>query len=91
MMAVDEADAMLTHSAQYFNALDAKGLALCGLTLCESGNRVSEAIEVYKAARAINKDAGIVRRMLKLFDALAVADGAGLLAEARAAAAGELS
>ncbi|MDQ1523496.1 MAG: hypothetical protein QOE47_1420 [Pyrinomonadaceae bacterium] len=89
--AVTQADAILTHSAQYFDALDAKGLALCGLTLCEDGNRVPEAIEAYKAARAINKDVGIVGRVLKLFDALAVADEGGLLAEVRAAAAGELS
>ncbi len=89
--AVAQADAILTHSTQYLDALDAKGLALCGLTLCESGNRMPEAIETFKAARAINKDAGNVGRVLKLFDALAVADEAGLLAEVRAAAAGELS
>ncbi|MDQ1590457.1 MAG: hypothetical protein QOG71_1084 [Pyrinomonadaceae bacterium] len=89
--AVAQADTILTHSAQYFEALDAKGLALCGLTLCEAGNRLPEAIEAYKTARAINKDAGYVRRVLKLFDAVAVADEAGLLAEVRAAAAGELS
>ncbi|HLL71018.1 MAG TPA: tetratricopeptide repeat protein [Pyrinomonadaceae bacterium] len=89
--AVAQADALLTHSAQYFNALDAKGVALCGLTLCEGGYRVPEAIESFKAARVINKDDGYVKRLLKLFDALAVADEAGLLTVVRAAAAGEMS
>ena len=47
------------------------------------------AVEVYKAARAITQAAGIVRRNLRLFDALAAADFAGVLKEVRAAAAGE--
>jgi tetratricopeptide (TPR) repeat protein len=89
--AIAQADAILTQSAQYLDALDAKGLALCGLTLSDTSNRVPEAIEVFKAARAINKDVGYVGRVLRLFDALAVADEAGLLAEARRAASGESS
>lgn len=87
-MAVAQSDAMLLHSAQYLTALDAKGLALCGLSLCDSGNHVPEAIEAFRSARAINKDAGIVGRVLRLFDALAVVDETGVLAGARAAAAG---
>ena len=41
------------------------------------------------AARAINKDAGIVQRVLRLFDELAKADAVGILQKVRAAAAGE--
>jgi hypothetical protein len=79
----------LTYAAQNYFALDTKGLALCGLTLCDDVNRTPAAIEAYSTARAINKDAGIVGRVLRLFDALAVVDSAGALKEVRAAAAGE--
>jgi hypothetical protein len=75
--------------AQNYLALDTKGLALCGLTLCDGANRTSAAIEAYRAARAINKDAGVVARVLRLFDAVAVVDSAGALKDVRAAAAGE--
>ncbi len=87
--AVTEADQLLTYSMQNFRALDTKGLALCGLTLCDQVNRAQDAIESYKAARAINKDAGIVNRVLRLFDALTVADDKGMLAGVRDAAGGD--
>ena len=87
--AISETDELLSYATQNFNALDTRGLALCGLTLCSSANRASAATEAYRAARAINKDAGIVARVLRLFDALAVVDSAGVLKEVRAAAAGE--
>jgi tetratricopeptide (TPR) repeat protein len=87
--AVAQADQLLAYSAQNFRALDTKALALCGLTLCGQINHAREAIETYRAARAINKDAGIVKRVLRLFDHLAVADGKALLAGVRAAAGGE--
>jgi hypothetical protein len=48
----------------------------------------AEAIAAYRAARAINSDAGVVARTLRVLDALMVADSAGLLAEVRTAAAG---
>jgi tetratricopeptide (TPR) repeat protein len=86
---VPQARELLTHNAQGYNALDSKGLALCGLAVCGDAGRVTEAIETYRAARAINKDVGVVRRGLRLFDALAEADTAGVLAGVRAAAAGE--
>ena len=43
----------------------------------------------YRAARKINRDPGVVKRLLQLFDALAVLDTHGALAGVRAAAAGE--
>jgi hypothetical protein len=50
---------------------------------------ISAAIKAYKAARAVNKDAGVVARVLRLFDALAVVDSVGVVKDVRAAAAGE--
>lgn len=87
--AVTQAETMLMYSAQNYVALDSKGLALCGLAVCGDIGRVAEAAEVYRAAREINKDEGIVGRALRLFDTLAEADAAGMLAGVRAAAAGE--
>jgi tetratricopeptide (TPR) repeat protein len=87
--AISQADEMLSYSAQNYAALDSKGLALCGLTLCDGIDRTPAAIEAYMAARVVNKDAGVVARVLRLFDALAVVDSAGALKEVRAAAAGE--
>jgi len=86
--AVAQADALLAHTPQYYRALDSRGLALCGLALCEARNLVSEAVAAFRAARAINRDVGIVSRVLCLFDALAAADTAGVLAGVRGAAAG---
>ncbi|HJQ30684.1 MAG TPA: TIR domain-containing protein [Pyrinomonadaceae bacterium] len=87
--AVAQAETMLTHNAQSYSALDSKGLALCGLAVCGDAGRAAEAVEAYRAARAINKDAGVVGRVLRLFDTLAEADAGGVLAGVRAAAAGE--
>jgi len=89
--AVAQADALLAHTPQYYAALDSKGLALCGLALCEARNLVSEASAAFHAARAINRDAGIVSRVLRLFDALAAADTAGVLAGVRDAANGRMN
>jgi tetratricopeptide (TPR) repeat protein len=94
--AVDAADTILAHTADYYDALDAKGLALAGLALCEPerdrvARRLQQAQAAYGAARAINRDAGIVARVLRLLDALAAAAPAGLLDGVRAAAAGDAS
>lgn len=78
-----------TQQPNYFDAWDAKGLAYSGLTLCESSEHIPKAIEAYRAARVLCKDVGIVNRVLRLFEALAVADEKGILAEVRKAAAGE--
>ena len=92
--AVQQAEQMLAHSAQNYEALDAKGLALSGLALCEGAQHVAvetlrRSVSTFRAARVINKDTGIVKRVLRLFDELAKADAAGILQEVRAAAAGE--
>jgi tetratricopeptide (TPR) repeat protein len=87
--ALHQAGELLTRSPQYQYALDTKGLALCGLALCENSRHIPAAKEAYKAARAINSDAGVVGRILQLFDTLAKADTTGILAEIRVQAAGE--
>jgi hypothetical protein len=52
---------------------------------------IRDSIAAFRAARAINKDAGVVARVWRLPDALAMADSQGeeKLAEARKAAAGQ--
>jgi tetratricopeptide (TPR) repeat protein len=87
--AVTETDRMLALSSGNYEVLDSKALALCGLALCGKSDRLPAAVEAYRAARKINRDAGVVKRVLRLLDALAVVDTQGVLAEVRAAAAGE--
>jgi hypothetical protein len=86
--AVAQADNLLAHTAHNFSALDAKALALCGLALGDDKSRLPEAVDAYRAARDITKAPGIVTRVLRLLDALAVVDTDGVLVEARRAAAG---
>ncbi|MCG3153475.1 MAG: Photosystem I assembly protein Ycf3 [bacterium] len=86
--AVQHAEQMVAHSAENYDALDAKGLSLSGLALCEGAQHVAAAMAAFRAARAINQDAGIVKRVLRLFDELAKVDVQGLLKEVRPAAAG---
>lgn len=87
--AVAQAETMLANSSQNYVALDSKGLVLCGLAVCGDAGCVADATKAYRAARAINKDVGVVARVLRLFDILAEADAAGVLAGVREAAAGE--
>jgi tetratricopeptide (TPR) repeat protein len=86
---VTEASRILEANPDNYQALDGKALALCGLVLCGEFRQVVEAIETYRDARKINRDAGVVKRVLQLFDALAVLDKDGALAAVRAVAAGE--
>ncbi len=89
--AIQQVNALLIHSTQNYTALDTRGLATSGLALCESTEHIPKAIEAYRAARALCKDVGIVNRVLRLFEALAVADDKGILAEVRKAAAGGIN
>ena len=89
--AVAQADVFLKDTAQDYDALDAKGLACCGLALCGKRQYLPLAMDAYRAGRAINRDAGIVQRVLRLLEALAAADPAGvdILSGAWAAASGK--
>ncbi|HEY5513536.1 MAG TPA: hypothetical protein VIK40_07830 [Geomonas sp.] len=87
-LAAAQASDLLDNNSRNFRALDTKGLALAGLALCGEGNRRKEAFDAYRSARAINRDAGMVRRVLRLFDKLSEADTRGILREVRGAAEG---
>jgi hypothetical protein len=83
-----EADRLLELSGQNISALDHKGLALCGLALCEDERHLPAAEEAFATVRKITRAKGVVASVLNLFDALAVADKKGLLAQVRKAAEG---
>ncbi|MDL1975802.1 MAG: tetratricopeptide repeat protein [Deltaproteobacteria bacterium] len=88
--AVEVSDSLLGHNKQNFDALDAIGLALCGLALCdEDTNYIPDAISSYEAARSITRAPGVVGRVLQLFDELAKADTQGLLSGVREAVGGK--
>lgn len=88
--AMEASDDLLGHNEQNYGALDAKGLALCGLALCDEDiNYIPDAISSYEAARSITRAPGIVGRVLRLFDELAKADTQGLLSGMREAAGGK--
>jgi len=86
--AIGQSNDLLSRNPNRFGAFDVKGLALCGLALCENVKHAALAKEAFQAARALNSAAGIVRRTLRLFDELAKSDKTGVLQEVRAAAAG---
>ena len=86
--AVVQADAILAHNAETSGALDSKALALCGLALCGDRQHLSTAVDAYRKARAVDKNPGTVLGVVRLFDALVVADPTGILAGVRGAAAG---
>jgi tetratricopeptide (TPR) repeat protein len=86
--ALNQATALLAITADLYDALDAKGLSLCGLALCADPKQIPAAKEAFQAARVVTSAAGIVGRVLQLFDALAQADTDGILAEVRPIAAG---
>jgi tetratricopeptide (TPR) repeat protein len=68
---------LLSHSAQNYDAFDNRALALCGLALCDGTDQMQEALDAYRSARAITAAPGVVRRTLRLLDALAVGDRTG--------------
>ena len=86
--ALNQATALLALTADRYDALDAKGLSLCGLALCGDPTPIPAAKAAFHAARAVTSAAGIVGSVLQLFDALAQADTDGILAEVRPIAAG---
>jgi hypothetical protein len=84
---VRSAEALLQTSTTY-GALDTKALALCGLALVDDSARLTEAATTFRAAREIMRADGIVGRVLRLFDALAMSDRTGVLDAIRPQAAG---
>src|SRR5215472_15084810 len=86
--AIGQADKLLAMTPDLYGALDAKALAMCGLALCGDTEQISAARATFTAARKVTSAAGIVKRVLLLFDALAQADRGHILADVRPAAAG---
>jgi tetratricopeptide (TPR) repeat protein len=64
---IAQADEILAKTADYYSALDAKGLAVCGLTLCDGRGAAmlrpytDNAIETFRKAREIAPHAGAKR------------------------------
>jgi tetratricopeptide (TPR) repeat protein len=87
--AIIQADQQLEQASGTYGPLDAKALALCGLTLTTDPGNAEEAATAFRAARAITTADGITRQTLALFDVLGAADPIGILAPIRAAAEGQ--
>jgi tetratricopeptide (TPR) repeat protein len=93
---IAQADEILAKTPEYYSALDAKGLALCGSALCAEDNgrwtmddRIAEAVETFRKARKIAPHPGVVKRVLRLFDELVKCDEEGILKDVRKAVEGK--
>jgi len=90
---IAQADEILTKTPDYYSALDAKGLALCGRAVSgewkvgsgerERGEIIAEAVETFRKARKIAPHAGVVKSVLRLFDELVKCDEEGVLKDVR--------
>ncbi len=94
---IAQADEILVKTPDYYSALDAKGLALCGSAVSrewrvenskERDELVAEAMEIFRKARKIAPHAGVVKSVLRLFDELVKCDGEGILKDVREVIAG---
>lgn len=78
--AIAKADEILNRTPEYYDALDAKGLAKCGLALIIGQQYLLDAIKCFQSARAINRATGTIKRRLCLFHELKKSDFQGILA-----------
>jgi hypothetical protein len=83
LQAVTQAETRIRYTAEDYRTLDTKALALCGLALLEDPGRLTKAAETFETARAITNACGIIRRVRRLFDALAVQDEGDILSRIR--------
>jgi hypothetical protein len=94
MKSIAQADEILAKTPDYYSALDAKGLAMCGLALVKDLTGLRDllglASETFQKARKIAPHAGIVKSVLRLFDELAKCDTEGILKGVRDAAEGKI-
>jgi tetratricopeptide (TPR) repeat protein len=86
--ALNHADKMLSQEADNYGALYAQGLALCGMALVDgepdAQDRIADAVDAYASAITATVEApGTLAEALRLFEALAQADKAGVLAPVR--------
>ena len=87
--ALDAAESLLEQTADNYDVLDTKALALCGLALTGERDGVSAAGATFRAARNVTQAKGVVRGVLRAFDLLATSDEAGILDPVRPVAAGD--
>jgi len=89
---IAQADEILAKTPDYFSALDAKGLALCGRVVSsewkveserERDEIIAEAVKTFKRAREIAPHAGVAKSVLRLFDELVKCDEEGVLKDVR--------
>ena len=83
LRSITQAEEILLQTPGFYDALDAKGLALCGLALVEDNSHIQIAKDTFKAARKVTSAMGIVKRTLRLFDELTKTDVEGILVEVR--------
>jgi tetratricopeptide (TPR) repeat protein len=91
-----QAQQMQTRDAANVDALDAWGLAACGLAVTRPPAGAepdeiayeAEAMTAFQAARAINRDAGVVRRITRLLAEMAKGGGQEIVARVQPAADG---
>ena len=86
--AASAADELLARTPDNFGALDTRALALCGLTVVDEPSHETAAVAAFQRARAITDAPGVVRRVVRLLDALTAGD-AGVLVPQRRAAIGD--
>ena len=76
--------------ADRVETIDFKGLALCGLAICNQDRTLADkARKAFAQARKITKAKGLVDRILKFFDLIAALDKKNLLTGVREIAAGK--
>lgn len=79
---MEATDRILVRCADFLSALECKGMALCGLCLCD-GAPLDPALEALQAARALNSDPIVIQRVHGMLQAMAPADPDDRLAPAR--------
>src|SRR5262249_339072 len=84
--AIADAERTLKYNPHCFRALDCLGVALAALECCAGTHNIGPAVAAHRKARKINGDAGVLARVLRLYDVLAPADPRGALAPVRVAA-----
>ena len=69
--AIAEADKAIAHNKLQFRAYDSKALALACMAVIRGQSDLSDAVATHKIARTIADDAGVVKRLLRLYKLLA--------------------
>jgi tetratricopeptide (TPR) repeat protein len=95
--AVAQANGILDSTPEFYSALNAKGIALSGLLLCNQRKdhprkiveQANDVVGIFQKSWKISPYAGIVKQNLRLFDELAKCDTEGILKDVRMAVEGK--